>query len=79
MYERFVLVRFFQMFLQIGIAAYAVGNHRHAPEIEQQLTAVAGKDVSTPRSFDYNYISLLRFAVVLISSNLYIEMNRKIK
>jgi N-acetyl-gamma-glutamyl-phosphate reductase len=23
-----------------GIAAYAVGSHRHAPEIEQQLTAV---------------------------------------
>jgi len=28
-----------------GIAAYAVGSHRHAPEIEQQLTAVVGSDV----------------------------------
>ena len=28
-----------------GIAAYAVGNHRHSPEIEQGLSMASGKDV----------------------------------
>lgn len=56
-----------------GIHAYAVGTHRHAPEIEQELSVAAGKPVTvtfTPHLMPMNrgilatiYVSLINGAV----------------
>lgn len=55
-----------------GVSAYALGNHRHTPEIEQELSGVANQRISI--SFTPHLIPMTRG----ILSTIYINLNRAV-
>ncbi|MFO7760349.1 MAG: N-acetyl-gamma-glutamyl-phosphate reductase [Thermodesulfobacteriota bacterium] len=54
-----------------GVRAYAIGRHRHTPEIEQELAKLAGRDMTI--SFSPHLLPLSRG----INSTIYAEMKDK--
>ena len=55
-----------------ALSAYGLGTHRHIPEIEQELSALAGKE--TRITFSPHLVPMTRG----ILSTLYAELNRKV-
>lgn len=57
-----------------GVSAYGLGDHRHTPEIEQELSQVAGKDITI--SFSPHLMPMNRGLLSTIYVDLKMDMDR---
>jgi N-acetyl-gamma-glutamyl-phosphate reductase len=58
-----------------GVSAYGLGEHRHTPEIEQELGALAGKDITV--SFSPHLMPMTRGILTTAYVQLKTQMDRK--